>query len=116
VGGSQGVGVVQSASAPALVSEAIMVSRISIVFLFLLLLARPGDAKNKKKQLLPDYVLRAQYVLVVIQPDAVESMTNPGENRAAQDAVENAISKWGRFTLTPDPQTADLIIAVRKGK
>ena len=92
-----------------------MVSRISIVFLFLLLLVPPSDAKNKKKQLLPDYVLQAQNVLVVIQPDAGESLLNPGENRAAQDAVENAITKWGRFRLTTNAQVADLVIAVRKG-
>ena len=92
-----------------------MVSRISIVFLFLLLLVPPSDAKNKKKQLLPDYVLQAQNVLVVIQPDAGESLLNLGENRAAQDAVENAITKWGRFRLTTNAQVADLVIAVRKG-
>ncbi len=89
--------------------------RISIVLLFSLLLAPASDAKNKKQQLLPDYVLRAQYVLVVIQPDAGESLTNPRENRTAQDEVERAITKWGRFKLALDAQSADLIIAVRKG-
>ena len=93
-----------------------MSSRISIVFLFLLLLLVPQiDAKNKKKQLLPDYILRAEKVLVVIPPDAGEALTNPRENRTAQDDVERALMKWGRFKLTTDAQTADLIIAVRKG-
>jgi hypothetical protein len=92
-----------------------MCSRVSIVFLFLFLLAPQGNAKNKKKQLLPDYVLKAQNVLVVIQPDATESLTSPGENRSAQDEVERAITKWGRFSVVSDAQTADLIIAVRKG-
>jgi hypothetical protein len=93
-----------------------MSSRISIVFLFILLFCAPQiDAKNKKKQLLPDYVLRAERVLVVIQPDAGEALTNPSENRIARNEVENAIMKWGRFKLTQDAQDADLIIAVRKG-
>jgi hypothetical protein len=92
-----------------------MLWRISIVLLFSMLLAPTSDAKNKKQQLLPDYVLLAQYVLVVIQPDAGESLTNPRENRIAQDEVERAITKWGRFKLAVDAQTADLIIAVRKG-
>src|ERR1700687_2537339 len=93
-----------------------MSTRISIVFLFLLLLLAPHiDAKNKKKQLLPDYVLRAERVLVVIHPDAGESLTSPMANRTAQDEVEKAIMKWGSFNLAVDTQTADLVIAVRKG-
>ena len=94
-----------------------MFSRISIVLLLLLLLllAPHIDAKNKKKQLLPDYVLRAERVLVVIQPDAGEPLTSPTANRTAQDEVEKAIMKWGRFHLAVDPRDADLIIAVRKG-
>jgi hypothetical protein len=88
--------------------------RMSIVFLLLLLIPQ-ADAKNKKKQLLPDYVLKAQRVLVVIRPDAVEPLTNPTANRTAQDEVERAISKWGRFNLVMEAQTADLVIAVRKG-
>ncbi len=93
-----------------------MSSRVSIVFLSLFLLFAPQlHAKNKKKQLLPDYVLQAQYVLVVIPPDAGEALTNPRENRAAQDDVERAIVKWGRFRLATNAQDADLIIAVRKG-
>ena len=93
-----------------------MSCRVSIVFLSLFLLFAPQlHAKNKKKQLLPDYVLQAQYVLVVIPPDAGEALTNPRENRAAQDDVERAIVKWGRFRLATNAQDADLIIAVRKG-
>jgi len=97
-------------------SRRIMSRRISIVFLFLLLLSvLPIQAKNKKKQLLPEDVLRAQTVLVVIHPDAGEAVTTPLANRNAQDEVEKAITKWGRFNLVMDPQIADLIIAVRKG-
>ena len=47
--------------------------RVSMVF-FLLLLILPADAKNKKKQFLPDTVLKAQRVLVVIRPDAGEPL------------------------------------------
>jgi hypothetical protein len=93
-----------------------MSSRMSVVYLFLLLLLVPQiDAKNKKKQLLPDDVLKAQRVLVVIHPDGSEALTNPMANRTAQGEVERAITKWGRFNLVMDAQTADLIIAVRKG-
>src|SRR6202165_4249425 len=94
-----------------------MLSRMSVVPLIflLLLLGSPIEAKNKKKQLLPDDVLQARRVLVVIHPDAGEALTNPMANRTAQDEVERAIMKWGRFDLALDAQTADLVIAVRKG-
>jgi hypothetical protein len=93
-----------------------MSNRISIVFLcFLLLLVSQVNAKNKKKQLLADDVLRAQRVLVVVHPDAGEGLTHPWANRNAVNEVERAIEKWGRFSLVTDAQTADLIIAVRTG-
>jgi hypothetical protein len=72
-------------------------------------------AKKKNKQELPNVVLNAQTVLVVIDPDAGEPVTNPIANRSARENVENALTKWGRFRLVMSPQTADLIIAVRKG-
>ena len=75
----------------------------------------PAAAKNKKKQQLPEVVLRAQRVVVVIPPDANESLTDPRANRTAQDEVERAISKWGRFELVMDSSVADLVISVRKG-
>lgn len=92
-----------------------MSGRMSIFFLVLLVLAPLADAKNKKKQALPDYVIKAQTVLVVIHPDAGEPLTNPTANRTAQDDVEKALMKWGRFKLVMDAQTADLVVAVRKG-
>jgi hypothetical protein len=42
------------------------------MFISLVLLVPQPDAKNKKKQALPDYVLNAERVLVVIRPDAGE--------------------------------------------
>jgi hypothetical protein len=92
-----------------------MSSRLQIVVLIVVLLHLPILAKNKKKPTLPDLILRAQTVYVVIPPDAGESITDPTANRTAEDAVEKAIMKWGRFRLVPGSQTADLIIAVRKG-
>jgi len=98
-------------------SEVIMSSRASMMVLLLLplLSVSEADAKNKKKQFLPDHVLRAETVLVVIHPEAGEPLTNPRANRTAQEEVEKALMKWGRFRLVMDSQTADLVIAVRKG-
>ena len=87
--------------------------RVAIAFLVLLLSVPQVSAKNKKKQVLPDYVLMAQTVAVVIRPEAGEPLTSPYANRAAQTDVENAITKWGRFKVISNAQAADLIIAVR---
>ena len=65
--------------------------------------------------MLPEYVLRAETVAVVIRPEAGEPVTSPNANRTAQTNVENAITKWGRFKVITNAQAADLIIAVRTG-
>jgi hypothetical protein len=86
------------------------------LFLTLVLLAVPlGNAKDKKKVVLPDYVLKAHTVLIVINPDAVISPLNPNANFVARQDVERAVMNWGRFTLAMEPLTADLVISVRRG-
>ena len=93
---------------------AVRVPVISLLILFSISIY-PAQAKNKKKQQLPDVVLNAQRVLVVIRPDAAEPLTNPRANLNAQNEVERAISKWHRFDLVMESTTADLVIAVSKG-
>jgi hypothetical protein len=92
-----------------------MLARIRVVLLVIFLLTSLGFAGNKKKILLPAYVLKARTVLVLIDPDAGTSMTSPMANKTAQEDVEKAIMKWGRLTPVMDTQTADLVITVRKG-
>ena len=96
-----------------------MSMRVPVIAVFVIsifsLSISPATAKSKKKQQLPDVVLKAQRVFVVIHPDASESLTDPRANRIAQDAVESAISKWHRYDLVMESSTADLIIAIRKG-
>jgi hypothetical protein len=89
--------------------------RLTTIFFIVFLVVPLAPAKNKKKQVLPDYVLQAQTVDVVIQPYAGEPETNPTANRAAKDNVERALTQWGRFRLVTDASVADLVIAVRKG-
>src|SRR5690242_10393054 len=91
-----------------------MFSRKPVLFLLLPLLLISTHAKDKKKQLLPNYVLQARTVLIVIHPDATESVTNPRANLDAQSAVESAVKKWGRFDVVHSASDAELIIAVRK--
>ena len=78
--------------------------------------AATGFADKKKgKPLLPEMVVRAQTVVVVIQNDAQEPMSDPSANLKAQKEVERALMKWNRFQLALDVETADLVIAVQKG-
>jgi hypothetical protein len=85
---------------------------------FLLILSIPllasAKEKNKDKGALPDYVVQARTVQVVVNPEASDSLENPMANTAAREAVQNALQAWGRFTLVVEGG-ADLVIAVRAG-
>jgi len=89
--------------------------RVLALFAGIVVLASCVVAKKKEKQVLPDAVLRAQTVFVVIQPDAKEPPTEPNANLKAQKAVEEALLKWGKFRLALDNTTADIVISVQKG-
>lgn len=89
--------------------------RVLALFAGIVLLTSCMFARKKEKQVLPDVVLRAETVLVVIQPDAKEPLTDPNANLKAQRAVEEAMMKWGKFRLALDSNTADLVISVEKG-
>jgi len=95
--------------------EAVMLIRMRVPFLLLLSFASLAMAGNKKKILLPAYVLKARTVVVLIDPNSGISPEAPLANKTAQEDVEKALMKWGRLTPVLDPQTADLVITIRKG-
>jgi hypothetical protein len=74
------------------------------------------NGKDKKKLVLPTYVLDAKTIAVVVDPNAAVSATHPNDNKQAADAVEQALMKWGRYKLVSDPRWADLVIMIRKGR
>jgi len=93
-------------------------SRGSIVVLVLLFSGIASAQANKDKDtgpILPNFVIKAQTVAVVIMPGVGEPVTNPNANRNAQLDVENALTKWGRLRPVLDAQDADLVMTVRKG-
>jgi hypothetical protein len=92
-----------------------MKARLSFLLPLLVLLTTQALAKDKNKSTLPEYVLRAQTVLVVIDPDAGEPLDQPNANATARDNVEKALLEWGRFKLALDGQESDLIMVVRTG-
>src|SRR5215469_15406121 len=67
-------------------------------------------AGNDKKPNLPVFVLRAETVFVLIDPDAGTSPASPMANQKAREDVEKALMKWGRFRLAINPGEADLVI------
>jgi hypothetical protein len=92
-----------------------VVGTVSIAVSLLAISAGVASANKKQKVRLPDYVLKAQTVLVVILPEAGEPMDDPFANRKTQEEVEKAFMKWDRYRLALDEYTADLVIGVRKG-
>lgn len=92
-----------------------MTRRLCSFLLPLLLLISAASGKDKHKPTLPEYVLRAQTVRVVIDPDAGEPLDQPQANTIARDSVEKALMDWGRFRLVLDGQESDLVIVIRTG-
>ncbi len=94
-----------------------MTARLFSLLLAATLLVAAANAKdkNRKKPFLPEYVLRASTVLVVVSPDAGEPLEQPMANATARDNVEKALVGWGRLRPVMDGMEADLVIAVRTG-
>jgi hypothetical protein len=90
-------------------------TRQRVVFLMLLLSLSLSIAVAKKKPQVPNFVLNARTVCVIIDPDAGTSLSDPLGNKTAQDEVEKALMKWARFQLVQEPGRADLVIVIRKG-
>jgi hypothetical protein len=83
--------------------------------LLLFVLVTLATAKDKKKPVLPEDILRAQTVRVVIDQDAGEPLDQPRANYMARDNVEKALMEWGRFRVALDGEASDLVISVRTG-
>jgi hypothetical protein len=92
-----------------------MSSRLFSLLLLTALLTASTSAKDKKKSTLPEYVLRATTVLVVVSPDAGEPLDNPMANTTARENVEKALMNWGRLRPVLDGMESDLVITVRTG-
>ena len=92
-----------------------MPARLACFLVLTGLLLPPVLAKDKNRSSLPEYVLRARTVRVVIHPGAGEPLDQPRANTTARENVEKALMDWGRFELVLDGQESDLVIAVRTG-
>jgi hypothetical protein len=96
--------------------EALMNIRLRVALLALSLsVVSLSLSAAKKKPQVPAYILSAQTVCVLIDPDAGTSLSDPLGNKTAQDEVEKALMTWHRFQLVQEPGRADLVIVIRKG-
>jgi hypothetical protein len=95
--------------------EALMFVCLRLIAAILVLSTSVVLAGNDKKPVLPPYLLHAETVFVLIDPEAGTSPASPTANQKARDDVEKALMKWGRFRLAMNPGVADLVIVVRKG-
>ncbi|NYF92002.1 hypothetical protein RBB79_20205 [Tunturiibacter empetritectus] len=80
-----------------------------------LLMATVAGAKNKAEKNVPDYILRAKTVNVMVDPGAGIDLKDPRANQVAQKDVETALLNWGRFQPVIFTQNVDLIIVICKG-
>ncbi len=92
-----------------------MTPRLSVLLVLTAMLTSPLYAKDKNKVTLPDYVLKASTVLVVVDPDAGEPLDQPYSNATARENVEKALTDWGRLRPMMDGGQTDLVIVVRTG-
>jgi hypothetical protein len=96
--------------------EAFMTIRLRVALLTILLSAVSFSvAVAKKKAQVPDFILKAHTLCVIIDPDAGTSLNDPLANKTAQDEVEKAFMTWGRFRLIQEAGNADLVIVIRRG-
>lgn len=72
-------------------------------------------AKDRKQAVtLPSYILAARTIAVRIEPNAGHDLQDPNANRVAQQDVEEALEKWGRYQVVFE-KTADLVVVIRRG-
>lgn len=91
-----------------------MTARLCSLLALAVLLITATLAKDKKP-VIPEDVLRARTVLVVIDPDAGAPLDQPRANSVARENVEKALMEWGRFNLVMEGEQPDLIITVSTG-
>ena len=95
-----------------------IVSRAVLAFMLLaatLALAAPKSPKGNPPQNVPAFpgtLVNARYVYVTSYDGDQFNINLLPEDRQAIGAVEDALQKWGKFTLVYEPHQADIVLMV----
>jgi hypothetical protein len=89
--------------------------RIPILAVAMLLLAETVLAKEPARQVppFPGTLVNATYIYVTSYDGDQFNPNLLPEDRAAISAVQDALQKWGRFTLVYKPQEAEIVLMVQ---
>jgi hypothetical protein len=87
-----------------------------IALLLLMLPTLAGAQKKAKKPIIPAVFGQARYVFVqAVDGEEFNPNIDPADRLAIAD-VRDAMQAWGRYTITPEREHADLVFVVRKGR
>jgi hypothetical protein len=90
---------------------------VSLGLLLLLTSALQAQKRDKDPTAgFPRALLNARFVFVTSMTGGEFNISTYPEDRAAIDTVQDALQKWGRYTLVYKPEDAELIFNVRAGR
>lgn len=82
--------------------------------IFLLLAGTAALSQPRSKQVMPRLVAQARFVYVTTYDGPSWSNDVLPEDRQAVSDVQDALIKWGKYTVVYEPEKADLILAVQR--
>jgi hypothetical protein len=82
--------------------------------IFLFVACTAALAQPRPKQVMPRLVAEARFVYVTAYDGPSWSENVLPEDRQAVSDVQDALIKWGKYTVVYEPERADLILAVQR--
>ena len=82
--------------------------------IFVMLGCTAALAREKPRQVMPRLVADARFVYVTTYDGPSESANVLPEDRQAVSDVQDALIKWGKYTVVYEPGKADVILVVQR--
>ncbi len=82
--------------------------------IFLLLASTAALSKPRSEQIMPRLVAQARFVYVTTYDGPSWSANVLPEDRQAVSDVQDALRRWGKYTVVYEPGHADIILAVQR--
>ncbi|MDP9263359.1 MAG: hypothetical protein M3O85_03445 [Acidobacteriota bacterium] len=89
-------------------------SALLAIFVFLACATALPKSKPRPEQVMPQLVANARFVYVTSYDGPSWSAKVLPEDRQAVSDVQDALRKWGKYTVVYEPEQADLILAVER--